>query len=69
MITVTVPERKVTIERCYHTCPFFALEGHVMICEHPSLEGKDFDAHAIIEHPDCDLGFPKECPLLKKGRK
>lgn len=61
--------RKVSVEkeidRCYHQCLYFGLEGGpgaVMICNHPKAPKKGF----IISHPDCDNGFPKDCPLLKK---
>ena len=66
-IRVAVAGTTVTIKRCYHECPHFGLEGGpgpIMVCEHPSLRGKGIEAAAIISHPDCDTGFPEECPLL-----
>ena len=56
------------IERCYHECPYFQLDGGpgpIMICGHPYFNDKGAYAGCIISHPDCDNGFPKECPLLK----
>lgn len=69
-LTVTIPEKKVTISKCYHECPYFSLDGGpspVMYCGHPSLSGKGQEAAFIISHPDCDTGFPKKCPLLPPG--
>lgn len=66
-IKVTIPAREIEIDRCYHTCPYFTLDGGpspCMVCGHPSL--KDWEGFGIISHPDCDDGFPKDCPLLKK---
>lgn len=54
------------IEKCFHTCPYFGLIGHEMICEHPIFDNNpDTYSRCIISHPDCDVGFPKKCPLLK----
>jgi len=53
------------ITRCYHQCPYFALDGGpgpVMCCDHPKAEH-----WGIISHPDCDNGFPKKCPLLRES--
>ena len=69
-IVVTIPERTVTISRCFHECPFFRLDGGpgpMMYCGHPSLSGKGQEAQCIISHPDCDTGFPKKCPLIVGG--
>lgn len=66
-ITIFMPEKSVTISKCYHECPFFRLDGGpspVMYCGHPSLVGKGQEAAFIISHPDCDTGFPKKCPLV-----
>lgn len=52
------------ISRCYHTCPYFDLEGGpgpIMVCNHPDLS----DGRGIITHPECDDGFPPKCPLLR----
>lgn len=51
-----------SVERCYHTCPHFGLDGGpgaVMICNHPQAP----DSGHIISHPDCETGFPAKCPL------
>ena len=53
------------ISRCYRECPYFDLEGGpgpIMICLHPTLKGRGIEEAAIIEHPDCDTGFPVKCP-------
>ena len=38
----------------------------VMICEHPAAPKENGCKGLIIEHPDCDQGFPKKCPLIKE---
>jgi hypothetical protein len=56
-----------TIDRCYHTCPYFTLEGGpgpIMLCSHP----KSPDDGLIISHPDADQGFPAKCPLFHKEK-
>lgn len=65
---VTIPARTVEIDRCYHTCPYFTLEGGpgpIMVCSHPFWNDKDAYAGCIISHPECDDGFPSLCPLFK----
>jgi hypothetical protein len=47
------------IHKCYHTCPYFGMAVGVMICSHPDAKNA-----YIITYPECDAGFPKECPLL-----
>jgi hypothetical protein len=64
---VTIPAQEVEISRCYHECPYFINDGGpgpVMVCNHPKAE----DSGYIIDHPDCDNGFPKKCPLLKNSK-
>ena len=56
------------IHRCYHECPYFGLEGGpgpMMVCLHPTLKGLGIEHAAIIDHPDCDTGFPKLCPEVR----
>lgn len=56
------------IQRCYHQCPYFELDGGpgpVMVCMHPTLKDKGIEHHAIITHPECDTGFPAECPEVR----
>jgi len=58
------------IERCYHECPYFGLEGGpspTMICNHPFWDDKGAYAGCIISHPACDDGFPPLCPLFKEN--
>lgn len=47
---------------CYHECPYFMGGGcgSIMICTHPEAENM-----YIISHPECDIGFPQECPLIQ----
>ena len=58
------------INRCYHECPYFELEGGpgpVMICGHPDapeVPSGGWKGWGVISHPDCDNGFPQKCPLL-----
>ena len=61
---ITIPEKTVEINRCYHECPYFGTEGGpgpVMVCNHP--KNKTMEEAYIISHPECDDGFPDECPL------
>ena len=63
---VIIPEKHVEITRCYHQCPYFELDGGpgaAMYCGHPSIG--EWPAGYIINHPECDEGFPSACPLLK----
>jgi len=63
-IQVEIPAQTKEIGRCYQECPHFGLEGGpgpVMVCGHPDAPLTGY----IISHPDCDRGFPKECPLTK----
>jgi len=63
------------ISKCYRECPYFGTDGGgpgpVMICHHPEIEkrsqitGNTYEG-AIIDHPECDNGFPSECPLIKE---
>ena len=58
------------IERCYHECPHFGLEGGpspTMICNHPYWNDKGAYAGCIISHPECDEGFPPTCPLYAEN--
>lgn len=50
------------IERCFEQCPYFGRDGNVMVCEHPGAP----DHGLIIDHPDCDTGFPKKCPVVRQ---
>ena len=68
-LKVTIPAKTVTIDKCYHTCPYFTTEGGpgpVMVCNHPYFDDKESYDNYIISHPKCDTGFPDKCPLLKK---
>jgi len=54
------------IERCYHECPYFELDGGpspVMVCDHPKAP----DSGYIISHPQCMNGFPEKCPLVRES--
>lgn len=55
------------VNRCFHECPYFSLEGHEMVCDHPDAPGEPPYKGLIIQHPQCDEGFPPECPLTKPG--
>ncbi|MEN6550094.1 MAG: hypothetical protein ABFE07_28965 [Armatimonadia bacterium] len=55
---------EVWIEKCYYECPHFGLEHGAMYCKHPNIQG--VYGGYIIEHPDCDTGFPKDCPLIRR---
>lgn len=51
------------IQRCKDECPYFGIDGGpgpVMICKRPDAIRQGY----IISHPDCDSGFPRECPLI-----
>jgi hypothetical protein len=69
-LKVTIPAKEIEIERCYHTCPHFRLDGGpspAMCCSHPYWDDKGPYAGFIISHPQCDAGFPDHCPLLKEN--
>ncbi len=69
-LKVIIPAKEVEIDRCYHTCPYFSLDGGpspTMCCSHPHWNDKGAYAGFIISHPQCDDGFPDECPLLKEN--
>jgi hypothetical protein len=73
---VTVPAKTFHISQCWNECPFFSTEGmeRMMVCNHPVMLKKCDDeddpyANAIISHPDCDDGFPKQCPLVQGEQK
>jgi len=55
------------IYHCYHNCRYFVTAGssEPMECHHPKTLKKypKWPDFCIISHPDCDTGFPKECPL------
>ncbi len=56
------------IDHCYHQCPYFSVSTNMMECGHPYWDEaakKDPWVRMIISHPECDTGFPKECPLIK----
>jgi len=55
------------IERCFHECPYFELDGNAMVCGHPYWNDKGAYAGCIITHPECDNGFPEKCPLMLKA--
>ena len=44
---------EVEIDHCYKQCPYYRYY------QYP-------DAEMIIHHPQCDTGFPEECPLLEE---
>ena len=52
------------INHCWNECPFFETESECMVCGHPYFKDKLPYANFIISHPDCDNGFPDECPLI-----
>lgn len=56
------------IDHCYNNCIYFKVDGGpgpVMYCAHPKTKEKFPEPYGdyIIHHPDCDTGFPKDCPL------
>jgi hypothetical protein len=53
------------IKRCYHECLYFGTSMDGMECLHPYFNDKGAYSNMIISHPDCDNGFPKDCPLMK----
>jgi hypothetical protein len=67
---VTIPQQTKEITQCYHECPFFGLEGGpspTMCCQHPYWNNKGAYAGCIISHPECDNGFPPQCPLFQEN--
>jgi hypothetical protein len=59
---------KKTIDRCYHKCLYFSLDGGsgpVMRCEYLEAPERGF----IISHSEYDNGFSGRCPLADKIRR
>jgi hypothetical protein len=61
MKVVKVIDKDITY--CFHQCPYFSMDSNVMICEHLNAEDNGY----IIQHPECDNGFPKKCPIVNKN--
>jgi hypothetical protein len=53
----------LAVVQCYHGCPFFEVEGSVMMCGHPFWDGKGAYAGAIIDHRNSSGRVPDRCPL------
>ncbi len=50
------------IKTCLIQCPYFGVDSApsgTMVCEHPKAPEDGY----IISHPECDYGFPRQCPL------
>jgi hypothetical protein len=62
-IKVIIPASEKEIERC-NDCPYKSNESEIMVCTHPSSNKNQYIKY-IISHPECDTGFPQDCPLLK----
>jgi hypothetical protein len=54
------------VQQCYHGCPFFALEGPMMYCDHPHWNDKGPYAGVIITQRNSHNRVPDECPLREK---
>jgi|AntAceMinimDraft_18_1070375.scaffolds.fasta_scaffold04883_5 hypothetical protein len=68
-LQVVIPSKTVTITKCFHECPYFSTEGGpspIMVCNHPYFDDKEPYDNCIIHHPQCDTGFPDDCPLLRE---
>jgi hypothetical protein len=50
----------VDIDHCWNACPYNGLDFNVMTCDHPQAPNNGY----IISHPECDTGFPEDCPLI-----
>jgi hypothetical protein len=59
-----VNEKEVT--QCYHSCPFFKLEGNLMTCGHPKFEGGDPYDSLIISQDNSRDRVPDKCPLREE---
>lgn len=58
-------EKNVKVTKCYHSCPFFRINGNVMECGHPYFDDKDpYDSCIIMQNNSRDGKFPNECPLF-----
>jgi len=59
------------VKECYHGCPFFALESHLMKCQHPHFtEDKkaiSFYENLIINHENSRNRVPDNCPLKNEN--
>ena len=64
--------KEISVIECYHVCPFFSLEGNLMVCKHPDFEeiiskGNGYE-NLIINQDNSRGRVPDKCPL-KNGDK
>ena len=57
-------EKKIEINTCYHSCPFFGVSMDGMNCNHPYWEEKSAYSDMIITQDNSRDGkIPEKCPL------
>jgi hypothetical protein len=57
-------EKTIEVHQCYHRCPFFGIDTHVMVCGHPFFDDAHPSASMIITHDNSKNGrVPERCPL------
>ena len=55
----------ISIDECYHKCPYFSTvrtPTGIMVCSHPSADNYGY----IINQATCHDGFPPKCPLWRE---
>jgi hypothetical protein len=53
------------IEQCYHSCPFFTVNGNCMECNHPYFDDRNPYERLIIDQKNSKNTVPEHCPLRK----
>jgi len=56
-------EKKIIVKSCYHSCPFFTVNGNTMECGHPHFDDKNSWDGLIITQDNSRGRVPDECPL------
>jgi len=62
--------KEISVLECYFVCPFFSLEGNLMVCKHPYFEDEVTSNYEnlIITKDNSRGRIPDKCPL-KNGDK
>lgn len=57
-------KQEIKITGCYHSCPFFTVNGNTMECGHTSFDNLNpYDRLIITQDNSRDGNIPEKCPL------
>lgn len=56
-------KKEISVDICYHQCPFFGNSMDGMYCGHPFWNDKEVFSNMIITHENSHHGVPEKCPL------